>query len=109
MAYPYWLDQNGRPRDEGIPFSQHVRDFYQHRSMQVMRIHRAYLSKHKPVKKTQFISHAAQLRVLPVHMLGPQRLKANPQKRTNPQAFRRDLAKEFPWSTMKSEGLQNER
>lgn len=50
MARPYWLDDQGRPVDEGIPFSQHVRDYHFWVSLERMRSFRAELHHHQDAK-----------------------------------------------------------
>jgi hypothetical protein len=50
MARPYWLDENGRPVDEGIPFAQHVRDYFYWMSLERMRAFRAELHYHGDAK-----------------------------------------------------------
>lgn len=46
MTRPYWLDEDGRPVEEGVPFSQHVRDFYHFQGLERMRSFRAELHHH---------------------------------------------------------------
>ncbi len=46
MSRPYWLTDDGRPVDDGVPYSQQVRDYYRHLSLERMRSFRAELHHH---------------------------------------------------------------